>query len=77
MPEVSTGSTTGAETVAVVVVTFNRADLLCRMLAGLRALTGQPDAVIVVEPLQSAGDQAEDRDGRDHLRQPGRDAGAG
>ena len=49
MPEVSTGSTTGAETVAVVVVTFNRADLLCRMLAGLRALTGQPDAVIVVD----------------------------
>jgi len=49
LPEVSTGSTTGAETVAVVVVTFNRADLLCRMLAGLRALTRQPDAVIVVD----------------------------
>ena len=49
MPEVSTGSTTGAETVAVVVVTFNRADLLRRMLAGLAALTRQPDAVIVVD----------------------------
>ena len=159
------------ETVAVVVVTFNRADLLRRMLAGLAALTRQPDAVIVVDnastdhtrqvleeagnrallaihedrnlggaggfhrgvreaydrgydriwlmdddvvpapdcldvllaqdeaclmavredlhgrlvekaatvlrPLQPAGDQAEDRDGRDHLRQPRRDAGEG
>ena len=49
MPEVATGSTTGRETVAVVVVTFNRADLLRRMLAGLAALTRQPDAVIVVD----------------------------
>jgi rhamnopyranosyl-N-acetylglucosaminyl-diphospho-decaprenol beta-1,3/1,4-galactofuranosyltransferase len=37
------------ETVAVVVVTFNRASLLTRMLAGLSALDRQPDAVIVVD----------------------------
>jgi rhamnopyranosyl-N-acetylglucosaminyl-diphospho-decaprenol beta-1,3/1,4-galactofuranosyltransferase len=37
------------ETVAVVVVTFNRADLLERMLHGLAALERQPDAVIVVD----------------------------
>jgi rhamnopyranosyl-N-acetylglucosaminyl-diphospho-decaprenol beta-1,3/1,4-galactofuranosyltransferase len=37
------------ETVAVVVVTFNRADLLARMLEGLAALDRQPDAVIVVD----------------------------
>ncbi|HEX5088554.1 MAG TPA: glycosyltransferase family 2 protein [Nocardioides sp.] len=47
--EVSTGSTSGAETVAVVVVTYNRAALLTRMLAGLAALERQPDAVIVVD----------------------------
>ncbi len=37
------------ETVAVVVVTFNRADLLARMLDGLAAMERQPDAVIVVD----------------------------
>jgi rhamnopyranosyl-N-acetylglucosaminyl-diphospho-decaprenol beta-1,3/1,4-galactofuranosyltransferase len=37
------------ETVAVVVVTFNRADLLGRTLDGLAAQTRQPDAVIVVD----------------------------
>jgi len=38
-----------SETVAVVVVTYNRADLLERMLDGLAAQTRQPDAVIVVD----------------------------
>ena len=37
------------ETVAVVVVTYNRADLLGRMLDGLAAQTHEPDAVIVVD----------------------------
>ena len=37
------------ETVAVVVVTYNRADLLSRMLDGLAALEPRPDAVIVVD----------------------------
>ena len=37
------------ETVAVVVVTFNRADLLGRTLDGLAAQTFVPDAVIVVD----------------------------
>lgn len=37
------------ETVAVVVVTFNRADLLGRMLDGLAAQTRAPDAVYVVD----------------------------
>jgi rhamnopyranosyl-N-acetylglucosaminyl-diphospho-decaprenol beta-1,3/1,4-galactofuranosyltransferase len=37
------------ETVAVVVVTYNRADLLGRMLDGLAAQTHRPDAVIVVD----------------------------
>jgi GT2 family glycosyltransferase len=37
------------ETVAVVVVTYNRAALLTRMLAGLAALDRPPDAVIVVD----------------------------
>ncbi|GAB2444716.1 glycosyltransferase family 2 protein [Nocardioides hungaricus] len=46
---VSTGSTTGAESVAVVVVTYNRAELLAPMLAGLAALERQPDAVFVVD----------------------------
>ena len=40
---------TRAETVAVVVVTFNRADLLGRMLDGLAAQTHRPDAVYVVD----------------------------
>lgn len=39
----------GTETVAVVVVTYNRADLLDRMLDGLAAQTRLPDAVIVVD----------------------------
>ncbi|WP_082612567.1 MULTISPECIES: glycosyltransferase family 2 protein [unclassified Nocardioides] len=38
-----------AEKVAVVVVTFNRADLLERMLAGLAGLDRAPDAVFVVD----------------------------
>ena len=38
-----------AETVAVVVVTFNRAELLERMLVGLAALERRPDAVLVVD----------------------------
>ena len=38
-----------SETVAVVVVTFNRADLLEQMLAGLGRLDRLPDAVIVVD----------------------------
>jgi rhamnopyranosyl-N-acetylglucosaminyl-diphospho-decaprenol beta-1,3/1,4-galactofuranosyltransferase len=38
-----------SETVAVVVVTFNRAHLLEPMLAGLAALERLPDAVIVVD----------------------------
>ncbi|MEV5002689.1 glycosyltransferase family 2 protein [Nocardioides sp. LML1-1-1.1] len=37
-----------SEKVAVVVVTYNRADLLERMLAGLAALDRAPDAVLVV-----------------------------
>ncbi|QWF23684.1 glycosyltransferase family 2 protein [Nocardioides sp. LMS-CY] len=37
------------ETVAIVVVTYNRADLLARMLEGLAALERRPDAVIVVD----------------------------
>ncbi|GAA5150921.1 glycosyltransferase family 2 protein [Nocardioides marinquilinus] len=37
------------ETVAVVVVTFNRADLLARVLDGLAAQTHAPDAVVVVD----------------------------
>lgn len=37
-----------AERVAVVVVTFNRADLLERMLGGLDAMDRRPDCVIVV-----------------------------
>ena len=42
-------STTPHETVAVVVVTHNRADLLSGMLDGLAAQTRRPDAVIVVD----------------------------
>jgi rhamnopyranosyl-N-acetylglucosaminyl-diphospho-decaprenol beta-1,3/1,4-galactofuranosyltransferase len=38
-----------SETVAVVVVTYNRADLLGRVLDGLAAQTHEPDAVIVVD----------------------------
>ncbi|WP_374457922.1 glycosyltransferase family 2 protein [Nocardioides sp.] len=39
----------GRETVAVVVVTHNRADLLSRLLDGLAAQTRRPDAVVVVD----------------------------
>jgi rhamnopyranosyl-N-acetylglucosaminyl-diphospho-decaprenol beta-1,3/1,4-galactofuranosyltransferase len=39
----------GPETVAVVVVTYNRADLLVRCLDGLAASTRRPDAVLVVD----------------------------
>lgn len=38
-----------SETIAVVVVTYNRADLLGRMLDGLAAQTHEPDVVIVVD----------------------------
>jgi rhamnopyranosyl-N-acetylglucosaminyl-diphospho-decaprenol beta-1,3/1,4-galactofuranosyltransferase len=38
-----------SESVAVVIVTFNRADLLTRMLDGLAAQTRVPDAVFVVD----------------------------
>jgi rhamnopyranosyl-N-acetylglucosaminyl-diphospho-decaprenol beta-1,3/1,4-galactofuranosyltransferase len=38
-----------AETVAVVIVTYNRADLLARCLDGLAASTRRPDAVFVVD----------------------------
>jgi len=41
------------ERVAVVVVTYNRADLLERMLVGLAALERLPDAVIVVDNASS------------------------
>ncbi|WP_309650592.1 glycosyltransferase family 2 protein [Nocardioides sp.] len=43
------GTRAPAETVAIVVVTFNRADLLVGMLAGLEALERRPDAVIVLD----------------------------
>ncbi|HEY3528534.1 MAG TPA: glycosyltransferase family 2 protein [Nocardioides sp.] len=38
-----------SETVAVVVVTYNRADLLARTLEGLTAQTHQPGSIIVVD----------------------------
>jgi rhamnopyranosyl-N-acetylglucosaminyl-diphospho-decaprenol beta-1,3/1,4-galactofuranosyltransferase len=38
-----------SERVAAVVVTYNRADLLARMLDGLAAMTRRPDAVIVID----------------------------
>ena len=41
------------ESVAVVVVTYNRADLLGRMLDGLSAQTHQPDAVYVIDNASS------------------------
>lgn len=37
------------ERIAVVIVTYNRADLLAGMLDGLAAQTRQPDAVIVID----------------------------
>jgi GT2 family glycosyltransferase len=50
-PAGDAGSTGGSrrESVAVVVVTYNRADLLGRTLDGLAAQTHEPDAVIVVD----------------------------
>ena len=45
----STSTADRRETVAVVVVTYNRADLLVAMLDGLAAQTHAPDAVIVVD----------------------------
>ncbi|MGH3336461.1 MAG: glycosyltransferase family 2 protein [Nocardioides sp.] len=42
-------NTPGTESVAVVIVTFNRADLLTRMLDGLAAQTRVPDAVFVID----------------------------
>ncbi|MFT4081116.1 MAG: glycosyltransferase family 2 protein [Nocardioides sp.] len=42
------GSSTG-ESVAIVVVTYNRADMLARMLAGLAELNPAADAVVVVD----------------------------
>jgi GT2 family glycosyltransferase len=45
------------ESVAVVVVTHNRADLLARMLDGLVAQTWRPDAVIVVD--NASGDHTQ------------------
>ncbi len=45
----SARSPSGSETVAVVLVTYNRADLLARALAGLSLSTRQPDAVLVVD----------------------------
>jgi rhamnopyranosyl-N-acetylglucosaminyl-diphospho-decaprenol beta-1,3/1,4-galactofuranosyltransferase len=44
-----TGGTEPDESVAVVVVTYNRADLLERMLASLNELETRPDAVYVVD----------------------------
>jgi GT2 family glycosyltransferase len=38
-----------SESVAIVIVTYNRADLLERMLEGLTTLDPQPDAIIVVD----------------------------
>ena len=45
----TTPAARSTETVAVVVVTYNRADLLARLLDGLAAQTRRPDAVIVVD----------------------------
>ncbi|WP_110241725.1 glycosyltransferase family 2 protein [Nocardioides gilvus] len=42
-----------AESVAVVIVTYNRADLLTRMLDGLAAQTRRPDQVVVVDNASS------------------------
>ena len=45
----TTPAARSTETVAVVVVTYNRADLLTGLLDGLAAQTRRPDAVIVVD----------------------------
>ena len=47
-----------AETVAVVVVTHNRAELLDRLLDGLAAQTRRPDAVVVVDNASTDGTAA-------------------
>lgn len=47
-----------AETVAVVIVTFNRADLLSHMLDGLVAQTHSPDAVYVID--NASGDHTQE-----------------
>jgi rhamnopyranosyl-N-acetylglucosaminyl-diphospho-decaprenol beta-1,3/1,4-galactofuranosyltransferase len=47
------GDDVSRESVAVVVVTYNRADLLVGMLAGLAAQTRLPDAVLVVDNASS------------------------
>ncbi|MBS2939061.1 glycosyltransferase family 2 protein [Nocardioides sp. J2M5] len=44
---------TAHETVAVVVVTHNRADLLVRLLDGLAAQTRRPDRVVVVDNVST------------------------
>jgi len=49
---VPSGSTTG-ESVAVVVVTYNRADLLAHMLDGLAAQTRPADAIFVIDNASS------------------------
>ena len=46
------------ETVAVVVVTHNRAELLTRLLDGLAAQTRRPDAVVVVDNASTDDTQA-------------------
>ena len=43
------------DTVAVVIVTFNRSELVGRTLDGLAALTRKPDAVYVVDNASSDG----------------------
>lgn len=44
---------TGTESVAVVIVTFNRADLLVGMLDALAQQTRQPDAIFVIDNASS------------------------
>lgn len=51
-------SETTPETVAVVVVTHNRAELLTRLLDGLAAQTRRPDAVVVVDNASTDDTQA-------------------
>jgi GT2 family glycosyltransferase len=51
-------SETTRETVAVVVVTHNRAELLTRLLDGLAAQTRRPDAVVVVDNASTDDTQA-------------------
>ena len=54
------------ETVAVVIVTYNRADLLARCLDGLAASTRRPDAVVVVDNASTDHTRAV-LEGRDDL----------